>query len=156
MVRRWSLTGHYLILNYPNPHPAVSVSSTVGNASGGALQIVAAPQAARGWAIAHRADASRTILAHGLGSAFETTACRTVAYFTPPRVQPLSHALTSDQFNVWAPRLLVWSGGGAELAISASAFDPRWFVLGGGQARTRPREGVRSPRDDGGDGADPV
>jgi hypothetical protein len=23
-----------------------------------------------------------------------------------------SHALTSDQFNIWTPRLLVWSGGG--------------------------------------------
>jgi hypothetical protein len=30
----------------------------------------------------------------------------------------LSHALTSDSFNIWTPRLLVWSGGGSELAIS--------------------------------------
>jgi hypothetical protein len=27
--------------------------------------------------------------------------------------RPLSHALTSDKFNIWTPRLTVWSGGGA-------------------------------------------
>jgi hypothetical protein len=27
--------------------------------------------------------------------------------------QPTSHALASDSFNIWTPRLLVWSGGGS-------------------------------------------
>ena len=29
----------------------------------------------------------------------------------PKEAQPLSHALTSDQYNIWTPRLIVWSGG---------------------------------------------
>jgi hypothetical protein len=31
----------------------------------------------------------------------------------PKGAQPLSHALTSDQFNILTPRLAVWSGGGS-------------------------------------------
>jgi hypothetical protein len=32
----------------------------------------------------------------------------------PPKeeAQPTSHALTSDSFNIWTPRLMVWSGSG--------------------------------------------
>jgi hypothetical protein len=34
--------------------------------------------------------------------------------FTPSKeARPLSHALTSDYYNIWTLRLMVWSGGGA-------------------------------------------
>jgi hypothetical protein len=31
----------------------------------------------------------------------------------PKEARALPHALTSENFNIWTPRLMVWSGGGS-------------------------------------------
>ena len=43
----------------------------------------------------------------------------------PKEAQPRSHALTSDEFNIWTPRLRVWSGGGFNWLFPSSLNTPR-------------------------------
>jgi hypothetical protein len=45
-----------------------------------------------------------------------------LSYTTPSGPMGTEHraGLTSESFNIWTPRLLVWSGGGSKLALSPS------------------------------------